>query len=365
VFFDDFTIIHEKNTYSLRVVESIDYDPFGVVLEGTHYVDISRPLNSYLYQGEFAEFEKLTGWYRFALRGNYDGTLGRWFSSDPYSQFSSDYVGMGNDFINGSDTDGGLFFSLGGAVAGAFIGGALGGVAGYFFDRDNWQKWAMVGALAVGLYTGFTMDPLTFSPGNVSGLAKFRAQFEQVFTGNSGYVMEGYRRIWYHTYGMERNIELISWLDEIVIEGRKLSPTIGLRQPKPLFESIPVKVNIKPLDLPNKPHLRPLVANMNQFGVFDTGGKGSNTIFSDVYSHFDRKTKEELIEWLKENYNNVQEIVIEVDSGITGSAGEVETAIQKIRDTIRTWRVPSGKIKIRRLKGTSRGGFIRIIPFGK
>jgi hypothetical protein len=48
------------------------YSNLSVVLEGTHYVDISRPLNSYLYQGEFAEFEKLTGWSRFAGRGNYD-----------------------------------------------------------------------------------------------------------------------------------------------------------------------------------------------------------------------------------------------------------------------------------------------------
>ncbi|HUM66540.1 MAG TPA: hypothetical protein PLV32_11865, partial [Chitinophagaceae bacterium] len=56
VFFDEFVIIHEKSTKSLRVTEVTDYDPFGFILEGTRYVDESRPMNRYGYQGDYAEF---------------------------------------------------------------------------------------------------------------------------------------------------------------------------------------------------------------------------------------------------------------------------------------------------------------------
>lgn len=164
VFFDEFTIIHEKNNYSLRVVESIDYDPFGVVLDGTHYVDISRPLNSYLYQGEFAEFEKLTGWSRFAGRGNYDAVLGRWYSSDPVSQFVSPYSAMANNPVSNIDPDGRFVPIIVGALVGAYqahqnggewwkgaLVGALGGVAGYF------APYGIFPGLAYGSATGATL----------------------------------------------------------------------------------------------------------------------------------------------------------------------------------------------------------------
>jgi hypothetical protein len=39
----------------------------------------------------------------------YDANVGRWLSPDPYGQFWSPYVGMGNDPINGVDPDGGFF----------------------------------------------------------------------------------------------------------------------------------------------------------------------------------------------------------------------------------------------------------------
>jgi RHS repeat-associated protein len=150
VFFDDFTIIHEKSTYSLRVVESIDYDPFGVVLEGTHYVDISRPLNSYLYQGEFAEFEKLTGWSRFAGRGNYDAVLGRWYSTDPmahkFSNFSP-FAGMGNNPVMVIDPDGRVWHIVGAAL--------IGGIANTWSNWDKVQNpWQAVEYFAVGATAG-------------------------------------------------------------------------------------------------------------------------------------------------------------------------------------------------------------------
>ncbi|MBY0434098.1 MAG: hypothetical protein K2U26_08325 [Cyclobacteriaceae bacterium] len=108
VYFDDLQIIHEKNTMSLRVTESADYYPFGLLVEGTRYRDESRLVNSYGYQGEYSEFDARTGWNRFALRGNYDSRIGRWQSGDPYSQYASPYIGMGNNPANRIDPNGGF-----------------------------------------------------------------------------------------------------------------------------------------------------------------------------------------------------------------------------------------------------------------
>jgi hypothetical protein len=112
VFFDDFLIVHEKSNMALRVTESADYYPFGLLIEGTRYEDEGRLANAYGYQGDYSEFDSRTGWNRFALRGNYDSRLGRWQSGDPYQQFASPYVGMGNSAINGTDPNGGFFFGI-------------------------------------------------------------------------------------------------------------------------------------------------------------------------------------------------------------------------------------------------------------
>jgi hypothetical protein len=47
------------------------------------------------------------GWHDFMLR-NYDAQIGRWVQQDPYQQFASPYVGMGNDPINNTDPSGGI-----------------------------------------------------------------------------------------------------------------------------------------------------------------------------------------------------------------------------------------------------------------
>lgn len=62
----------------------------------------------YGYQGEFAETDPETGKPAFQLR-LWDGRIGRWLTTDPYRQFNSLYLGMGNNPINGVDPDGGLF----------------------------------------------------------------------------------------------------------------------------------------------------------------------------------------------------------------------------------------------------------------
>lgn len=59
----------------------------------------------YGYQGQFAEKDEETGWNHFELR-EYDPVIGRWTSTDPYGQYWSPYIGMGNDPVNGTDPDG-------------------------------------------------------------------------------------------------------------------------------------------------------------------------------------------------------------------------------------------------------------------
>ena len=71
------------------------------------------------YQGEFAEEDSETGWFRLSrdeLRiacpdtesSGWDGRIGRWISTDPANQYPSPYLGMGNDPVNGIDPDGGF-----------------------------------------------------------------------------------------------------------------------------------------------------------------------------------------------------------------------------------------------------------------
>jgi RHS repeat-associated protein len=63
--------------------------------------------NNYLYQGSFAELDEDIGWNDFALR-NYDAQIGRWVQQDPYQEFATPYVYVGNDPINLTDPTGGF-----------------------------------------------------------------------------------------------------------------------------------------------------------------------------------------------------------------------------------------------------------------
>lgn len=77
-----------------------DYYPFGEQLQGRSSASNYR----YAYQGQ--ELDPETGMEAFQLR-MWDGRLGRWLSPDPYGQYASPYLGMGNDPVNGIDPDGG------------------------------------------------------------------------------------------------------------------------------------------------------------------------------------------------------------------------------------------------------------------
>src|SRR5690606_20203008 len=82
------------------IVYYADYYPFGSTLRSAGIE------NRFGYQGLYAEKDNETGWNSFELR-NYDPAIGRWLSTDPYGQYWSPYVGMGNNPVMRFDPDGG------------------------------------------------------------------------------------------------------------------------------------------------------------------------------------------------------------------------------------------------------------------
>ena len=79
-----------------------DYYPYGseMTLTNGDY--------RYGYQGQYAEKDKESGWMNSMLR-MYDPVIGRWMTSDPYGQYASPYVRMGNNPVNGADPNSGIF----------------------------------------------------------------------------------------------------------------------------------------------------------------------------------------------------------------------------------------------------------------
>ena len=89
VFFDDLRVTHQYAPIAI----SMDYYPFGLPMEARSY---AREDYRFGYQGEFAEKDEETGWNAFQLR-MYDPKIGRWLSPDPYGEFHSPYLAMGNN----------------------------------------------------------------------------------------------------------------------------------------------------------------------------------------------------------------------------------------------------------------------------
>jgi hypothetical protein len=78
-------------------------------------------------------------------------SVARWLSPDPYGQFASPYLGMGNIPNMGTDPDGGLLNPFN--FTGAFVGAAIGAGIGLAFDKDNWGWYALGGVAAGGFLT--------------------------------------------------------------------------------------------------------------------------------------------------------------------------------------------------------------------
>ena len=107
VYFDNLAITHERG----RIMEENSYYPDGLKMAGACAKAYNKLPNKYGYQGDYSEEEEETGYNEFDLR-MYDPQIGRWISTDPYDEFASPYLGMGNDPVNNVDPDGGSAFSL-------------------------------------------------------------------------------------------------------------------------------------------------------------------------------------------------------------------------------------------------------------
>ena len=104
IHFDDFTF----QVVGPRAIRKTDYYPFGAVAKVWNNPDQTQQEKyRHDYQGQYSEKDTITGWNTFELR-MYDPLIGRWLQVDPERQFSSSYVGMGNNPIKGVDPSGGF-----------------------------------------------------------------------------------------------------------------------------------------------------------------------------------------------------------------------------------------------------------------
>jgi len=166
VYFDNLTVSQDHG----RIAEENHYYAFGQKIAGICTSAFNKPpANKFNYQGDYSEEEDNTGWNEFDLR-LYDPQIGRWTGADPYDQFASPYVGMGNDPVNNVDPDGGgvgynginWLGAVGEMTSGQMLlsraintvaGALVGGVANSLANGWNWNNfgtgaaWGGVGGL--------------------------------------------------------------------------------------------------------------------------------------------------------------------------------------------------------------------------
>ncbi len=144
IYFDDIVVTHSRR----RVLEENHYYPFGLKNTALSARAFSKMDVKNGFQGEWSEEEDVTGWNEFGLR-MYDPQIGRFISSDPYDQFASGYIGMGNDPINGVDPTGGEW----GIISSAATVGMAMAAAGTIYaltsgQSENAKAYAFAGLIA-------------------------------------------------------------------------------------------------------------------------------------------------------------------------------------------------------------------------
>lgn len=93
-------VVSRANT---SAITGTDYYPFGMPMP------LRNSLSDYRYAYQGQEKDPETGKEAFELR-LWDARIGRWLTTDPYSQFSSPYLGMGNNPVRFIDPDGGACY---------------------------------------------------------------------------------------------------------------------------------------------------------------------------------------------------------------------------------------------------------------
>ena len=148
----------------------LNYYPFGMEMPGRKYASESY---RYDYQGQYAEKDGETSLHHFELR-QWDARIARWNSTDPYGQYFSPYMGMGNNPVSSVDPNGGMsvdvFRSL---LTGAAIGGAVGlGVGLAVGAKDE----ALLAYMGAGMLAGMGASQINFSGLSLPSLPEFNPQ---------------------------------------------------------------------------------------------------------------------------------------------------------------------------------------------
>ena len=85
VYFDDFTIVHTRNTPTLQVLQTNDYYPFGLQIAASSYQKQTALDNDLLYNGKELQDEHNLGWMDYGAR-MYMSDIGRWGVADPLTE---------------------------------------------------------------------------------------------------------------------------------------------------------------------------------------------------------------------------------------------------------------------------------------
>lgn len=150
----------------------LTYYPFGWMMP-------DRTVLQYRYGYQGQELDEETGWTAFQLR-MYDGRLGRWMSVDPYREFHSPYLAMGNAPVTVTDPDGG-FTRLGAWLFALLHGGKV--------SRDpsggHWNVIGNDGTTHAGRPRGGSNGQGSFNIGNIAkGSLAFAGGAANAFASN-------------------------------------------------------------------------------------------------------------------------------------------------------------------------------------
>jgi RHS repeat-associated protein len=187
------------------------------------------------YQGQFAEKDKETGYSHFEAR-LYDVRLSRWMTPDPAGQFFSTYLGMGNNWVNGVDPDGGWFDNW--EIDGSgnanlvdtegdniYVNGEL--ISDFDF-KGNYDAIGQIGdyyAKQGGVIFDNKFDVLDLysSPTNLTGFirgANYDAKYSEVHTGFSFSIKRNTPKIWLSDGNMSSTYDnKFNFINAMVHEG--------------------------------------------------------------------------------------------------------------------------------------------------
>ncbi len=126
-----------------------DYYAYGLKIPSISSKAYGAANNNFQYQGDYSEFDDDLGWNDFELR-SYDPQIGRFLQNDPYDQFASGYVGIGNDPGNSVDPSGGWGCPATAGLVG--FGGMIANAGGAGFNISSAvASWVGIAAKAISL----------------------------------------------------------------------------------------------------------------------------------------------------------------------------------------------------------------------